>query len=59
VQYSRRFSFKLEKSAKTKRVKQRESLKNNNEETRKSRAEETTREEKGRMQGMEKACQAA
>jgi hypothetical protein len=35
-----------EKSAKTKRVKQRESLQNSNEETRKSQAEEKTKKKK-------------
>jgi hypothetical protein len=59
VQDGRSFSFKLEKSAKAKRVKQRESLQNNNEETRKSQAEERTREKKESMQSMKEECQAA
>lgn len=44
VHDGRIFSFKLEKSEKTKRVRQRGRLQNNNEETRKSETEGRTRE---------------
>jgi hypothetical protein len=59
VQDGRSFSSKLKKSAETKRVKEHESLQNNNEQTRKSQAEERKREKKEGIRNKKKACQTA